>query len=128
MPKEVQLPDIPAPRTGSVTIADYNPQWLKLFEREAARIRGVLGAAVLRIEQVGSTSVPGLVPEIDCMLMFRNWLRNNSADRDLYAATKRALAQKQCKCVQDYAAAKTLVIDEIMARASRAAHRPVTGF
>ncbi len=55
--------------------------------------------------------------EIDRMLLFRDWLRRNNADRDLYAATKRALAQKQWKYVQNYADAKTGVIEEIIARA-----------
>jgi GrpB-like predicted nucleotidyltransferase (UPF0157 family) len=56
-------------------------------------------------------------PEIDRMLMFRDWLRRNAADRDLYARTKLALAQKEWKHVQDYADAKTVVIEEILARA-----------
>ncbi len=56
--------------------------------------------------------------EIDRMLMFRNWLRGHAADRDLYARTKRDLAQKEWKYVQNYADAKTLVVEEIMARAS----------
>ena len=33
-------------------------------------------------------------PEIDRMLMFRDWLRSNAADRDLYARTKLALARR----------------------------------
>jgi GrpB-like predicted nucleotidyltransferase (UPF0157 family) len=57
-------------------------------------------------------------PEIDRMLMFRDWLRNNAADRDLYARTKLALAQNEWKYVQNYADAKTGIIKEIMARAS----------
>jgi GrpB-like predicted nucleotidyltransferase (UPF0157 family) len=57
-------------------------------------------------------------PEIDRMLMFRDWLRNNVADRDLYACTKVALAQNEWKYVQNYADAKTGIIKEIMARAS----------
>ena len=52
-------------------------------------------------------------PEIDRMLMFRDWLRSNAADRDLYARTKLALAQKEWKYVQNYADAKTVVIEEI---------------
>ena len=56
-------------------------------------------------------------PEIDRMLMFRDWLRSNAADRDLYARTKLALAQKEWKYVQNYADAKTAVIEEIIARA-----------
>jgi GrpB-like predicted nucleotidyltransferase (UPF0157 family) len=56
-------------------------------------------------------------PEIDRMLMFRNRLRNNAADRDLYARAKLALAQQEWKYVQNYADAKTVVIEEIIARA-----------
>jgi GrpB-like predicted nucleotidyltransferase (UPF0157 family) len=56
-------------------------------------------------------------PEIDRMLLFRDWLRRHAADRDLYARTKLALAQKEWKHVQDYADAKTVVIEEILARA-----------
>ena len=56
-------------------------------------------------------------PEIDRMLMFRDWLRRNAADRDLYARTKLALARKEWKYVQNYADAKTIVIEEIIARA-----------
>jgi GrpB-like predicted nucleotidyltransferase (UPF0157 family) len=60
---------------------------------------------------------PSGCPEIDRMLMFRDWLRGNAAERDLYARTKRALAGKEWKSVQNYADAKTGVIEEIMARA-----------
>ena len=56
-------------------------------------------------------------PEIDRILVFRDWLRSNAADRDLYARTKLALAQKEWKYVQNYADAKTAVIEEIIARA-----------
>ena len=55
--------------------------------------------------------------EIDRMLMFRDWLRSHAADRDLYARTKLALAQTEWKDVQDYADAKTVIIEEIIARA-----------
>ena len=56
-------------------------------------------------------------PEIERMLAFRDWLRSNAADRDLYARTKLALAQEEWKYVQNYADAKTAVIEEIIARA-----------
>jgi GrpB-like predicted nucleotidyltransferase (UPF0157 family) len=58
--------------------------------------------------------------EIDRMLLFRDWLRGNAADRDLYARTKRDLAQKEWEHVQDYADAKTAVVEEILRRASGA--------
>jgi GrpB-like predicted nucleotidyltransferase (UPF0157 family) len=56
-------------------------------------------------------------PEIDRMLMFRDWLRGNAADRDLYARTKLALARREWSDVQNYADAKTAVVEEILARA-----------
>jgi len=55
--------------------------------------------------------------EIERMLAFRNWLRQNEQDRNLYAETKRTLAQKKWKYVQNYADAKSTVVLEIMARA-----------
>jgi GrpB-like predicted nucleotidyltransferase (UPF0157 family) len=57
-------------------------------------------------------------PEIDKMLMFRDWLRINDADRELYERTKRELAKQTWKYVQDYADSKTSVVEEIVARAS----------
>ena len=56
-------------------------------------------------------------PEIERMLLFRDWLRCDTADRDLYARTKLALAQQTWKDVQNYADAKTAIVEEILARA-----------
>jgi GrpB-like predicted nucleotidyltransferase (UPF0157 family) len=56
--------------------------------------------------------------EIGRMLMFRDWLRGNAADRDLYARTKLDLAQREWRYVQSYADAKIVVIEEILSRAS----------
>jgi len=56
-------------------------------------------------------------PEIDRMLLFRDWLRNNAADRDLYARTKLALAQQEWERTQNYADAKTAVVEDILSRA-----------
>ncbi len=55
---------------GPVDLAEYDPSWPVLFEREAARIRAVLGDRVRLLEHVGSTSVPGLAakPIIDILL------------------------------------------------------------
>ena len=60
----------PRPLLGPVEIHDYDPEWPRLFEREEERIRAVLGDRVIRIEHVGSTSVPGLPakPLIDVAL------------------------------------------------------------
>jgi len=56
-------------------------------------------------------------PEIDRMLLFRDWLRSNASDRQLYERTKRELACKDWKYTQNYADAKTAVVEEILARA-----------
>ena len=57
--------------------------------------------------------------EIDKMLMFRNWLRENNADSELYADAKRQLAMRVWKYVQNYADAKSEVVLEIMERARK---------
>src|SRR5262245_23877892 len=164
----------------TIAVVDYDPVWPVLFEEEARRIRAALGERVLRIEHVGSTSVPRLAakpiidivlvvadaadeaayvpaldaagyvlrirepdwyqhrllkwpdrkvnlhcfsdgcPEIERMLVFRDWLRANEVDRLLYERTKRELAAKTWKYVQNYADAKTAVVEEILARARNA--------
>jgi GrpB-like predicted nucleotidyltransferase (UPF0157 family) len=162
---------------GPITLAEYDPGWPRLFEREAERIRGVLGGRALLVEHAGSTSVPSLaakpvidivlavadssdeasyVPaleaagyvlrirepdwyehrlfkgpdtninlhvfsqgceEIGVMLAFRDHLRANEVDRELYERTKRELAARDWEYVQDYADAKTEVVKQIVARA-----------
>ena len=57
-------------------------------------------------------------PEIDRMLLFRDHLRTDAADRELYARTKRELAGREWRYVQNYADAKTAVVEEILARAA----------
>jgi GrpB-like predicted nucleotidyltransferase (UPF0157 family) len=164
----------------TIYLAEYDPQWPRLFEREAERIRGALGPKALQIDHVGSTSVPGLaakpvvdivlvvadtrdedayVPaleaagyvlrirepdwhehrlcngpdtrinlhvfsdgcvEIPRMLAFRDWLRTNEDDRDHYLSAKRELATREWKYVQNYADAKSTVIEEILMRAGSA--------
>jgi GrpB-like predicted nucleotidyltransferase (UPF0157 family) len=56
-------------------------------------------------------------PEIDRMLVFRDHLRTNQADRQLYERTKQELASQHWAYVQDYADAKSDVVEEIIARA-----------
>lgn len=56
-------------------------------------------------------------PEIERMLLFRDWLRGNPSDRQLYERTKQELARQDWKYVQNYADAKTVVVEEILARA-----------
>lgn len=43
-----------------IHIVAYDHEWPLRFARESTRIRAALGATVVRLEHVGSTSVPGL--------------------------------------------------------------------
>ncbi len=51
------------------------------------------------------------------MLLLRDHLRRNESDRRLYEGAKRELARRNWKYTQNYADAKTAVIEEIVARA-----------
>ena len=162
------------PHNAPITLAAYDADWPRLFDREADRLRSALGTVALRIEHVGSTSVPGLMAkpvvdvllvvadsadepryapqleaagyvlrirepdwfehrlfsgpdtsvnlhvfstaaaEVERMLRFRDRLRDDDAARDRYQRTKRELAQLTWRHVQDYADAKTAVINEIL--------------
>ena len=166
-----------SPSSGPVVLVDYDPEWPRLFEREAERIRAALGERALQIEHTGSTSIPGLaakpiidivlavadsadeeayVPpleaagyvlrvrepdwfehrllkgadpaanvhvfstgcvEIERMLLFRDRLRANDAERELYEEAKRELARREWKFVQHYADAKSEVVEAIIERA-----------
>jgi GrpB-like predicted nucleotidyltransferase (UPF0157 family) len=55
--------------------------------------------------------------EVEKMLRFRDHLRTHAADRELYERTKRELAAKEWKYVQNYADAKSEVVQEILSRA-----------
>ncbi|GAA2796870.1 GrpB family protein [Saccharopolyspora taberi] len=161
---------------GSITLDEHDPAWAERYEREQARIRAALGSRALRVEHVGSTSVPGLAakpildivlvvadsaaedayvpeleaagyalhvrepgwhehrllkgrdpavnlhvfsdgcPEIGRMVAFRDHLRANPDERDRYLRTKRELAARSWEYVQDYADAKSAVIEEIISR------------
>jgi GrpB-like predicted nucleotidyltransferase (UPF0157 family) len=161
----------------TIELSEYDDEWPRLFQREAHRIRGVLGAKALLLEHVGSTSVPGLaakpiididlvvadssdesayVPELETagyvlrirepdwfehrlfkgpdtnvnvhtfsegcseverMVAFRDWLRTHDDDRELYERAKRELAAREWKHVQNYADAKSLVVEDILSRA-----------
>jgi GrpB-like predicted nucleotidyltransferase (UPF0157 family) len=64
-----------------IVIADYDPAWPVTYEANACVIAGVLGPGLLRIEHIGSTSVPGLAakPIIDILAVVPN-----SADESSY--------------------------------------------
>jgi GrpB-like predicted nucleotidyltransferase (UPF0157 family) len=167
--------------TARIQVVDHDPRWPGLFRREADRIRALLGERALRLEHIGSTSVPELAakpiidillvvadpadepaylpdlkaagyvlvirepewfqhrclkgpdtdvnlhvhppdsPEIERSLLFRERLRASPEDRVRYQRAKRELARRDWTYVQEYADAKTEVIEEIIARARAAA-------
>jgi GrpB-like predicted nucleotidyltransferase (UPF0157 family) len=123
--------------TGKIQVVDYDPPWPGLFRREADRIRTVLGGRVVQLEHIGSTSVPGLAakPIIDILLVvpdssdepadryliFRDRLRGHPGDRASYQRAKRELAERDWTFVQEYADAKTEVVEGIIARAREGA-------
>lgn len=58
--------------------------------------------------------------ETERMLRMRNWLREHDSDRDLYERTKRALAECGWMYTQNYADAKSDVVERILAKARAA--------
>jgi GrpB-like predicted nucleotidyltransferase (UPF0157 family) len=62
--------------------------------------------------------------ELERMVGFRDWLRAHDDDRALYENTKRELLKQHWQYVQNYADAKTPVVEEINARAGLPARRP----
>lgn len=56
-------------------------------------------------------------PEVRDYRDLRDWLRVDAADRELYAAAKRRLAQRKWNDMNDYADAKTGVIRDVLTRA-----------
>jgi GrpB-like predicted nucleotidyltransferase (UPF0157 family) len=56
-------------------------------------------------------------PEIDRMLRFRDRLRTSDDDRALYKRTKRELAARHWRYVQNYADAKAEIVEAILSRA-----------
>ena len=163
-----------------IEIVDYQPDWPETYQAHARAIARTLGDAAIRIEHIGSTSVPGLgakpiidilvvvldsadedaclpqmvragyelrvrepefhehrmfrtadrgvhvhfysrdSPEIVRYLTFRDRLRSNADERRLYEDSKRRLATQSWADMNDYAAAKSEVIERIIAAANRA--------
>jgi GrpB-like predicted nucleotidyltransferase (UPF0157 family) len=58
-----------------IELADYDPRWPALFEREAARLRAALDPSlIVGLEHFGSTAIPGLAakPVIDILIAVRS--------------------------------------------------------
>jgi GrpB-like predicted nucleotidyltransferase (UPF0157 family) len=162
----------------AIIVVEHDPLWQLQFQKHREIIANAVGNAALRIEHIGSTSVPGLAakpivdillvvensacemtylpqlesagyvlrvrepefhehrmlrtperdvhvhvlshssPEIARYLTFRDRLRINLQDRQLYETTKRKLATMTWSDMNAYADAKTDVIEKIIAAAA----------
>ncbi len=96
---------VPALEAAGYVLRIREPGW---FEHRL--LRGIAPAVNLHVFSVGC-------PEIERMVAFRDRLREDEADRRLYADAKRELARREWKFVQNYADAKTAVVEEILRRA-----------
>jgi GrpB-like predicted nucleotidyltransferase (UPF0157 family)/GNAT superfamily N-acetyltransferase len=61
-------------KTKPIMITAYNPDWPKMFNQEALKIKEALGTNCIAIHHIGSTSVPGLLskPVIDMLGVVKN--------------------------------------------------------
>ncbi|MCC2617323.1 GrpB family protein [Aestuariibacter halophilus] len=53
-----------------IQVVPYDPQWVVTFAQEQQRLLACIGSNALRIDHIGSTSVPGLIakPVIDMLV------------------------------------------------------------
>jgi GrpB-like predicted nucleotidyltransferase (UPF0157 family) len=100
--EDAYVPDLEA--EGYVLRA-REPDW-----HEHRMLKGEGPAVNLHVFPAGCAEVPK-------MLAFRDHLRADEADRELYERTKRELARREWAYVQHYADAKSEVVEEIVARA-----------
>ncbi|MCG3131469.1 MAG: hypothetical protein FLDDKLPJ_02262 [Phycisphaerae bacterium] len=58
-----------------IVLAPHDPRWPGEAEAEGLRIAGACGSAVIRVEHIGSTAVPGLIakPVLDLMPLVRRF-------------------------------------------------------
>lgn len=61
-------------KTKKIIVVSYNPDWPHIFEREASKIKEVIGSNCIAIHHIGSTSVLGLSakPVIDMIGVVKN--------------------------------------------------------
>src|SRR5438067_734096 len=113
----------------SIHLVEHDDGWTDLFDREADRLEAV--GYTLRRREPGwfehrlfnGPDIDANVhvfsadcAEIDRMVRFRDHLRTSKTDRELYERTKRELAARRWRSVQDYADAKTEVVAQIFTR------------
>ena len=100
---------VPALEAKGHTLRIREPDWYKHRMQYSPSISGHLHVFTIGCE------------EIERMLLFRDWLRSHPEDRIVYENTKRKLASRTWKYVQNYADAKSEVVHAILERASQCA-------
>ena len=99
---------VPALEHAGYVLRIREPEW---FEHRV--LKGVDPAVNMHVFSPGCA-------ETERMLLMRNWLRAHDDDRELYARAKRELARRDWQYTQNYADAKTEVVESILARAAGA--------
>ena len=99
---------VPALEAAGYRLVIREPDW-----HEHRVFKGPDTNVNLHVLSVGS-------PEIDRIIGFRDWLRAHDEDRALYERRKRELAARRWAYVQNYADAKTAVVESIIAKAMAA--------
>ena len=74
------------------TFTEYSPDWPVEFNREAERLRRLLGDALVAVHHVGSTAVPGLAakPILDLLPLVRDLAAIDERSGGMEAAGYRA--------------------------------------
>ncbi len=58
------------PQHRAFVLSEYNPEWVKTFEKTARILRDIFGSELVRIHHIGSTSIPGMLakPQVDLLM------------------------------------------------------------
>jgi GrpB-like predicted nucleotidyltransferase (UPF0157 family) len=80
---------------GSIVLVPYDERWAEEYVRESSCIRAALGALLVQVHHIGSTSIPGLVakPIIDILLVVAQLDMLDRRVQDLEAAHYEALGE-----------------------------------
>jgi GrpB-like predicted nucleotidyltransferase (UPF0157 family) len=98
---------VPALERAGYTLRGREPEW-----HEHRLLKKADPAVHLHVFSTGC-------PEIVRMLAFRDLLRTDESERELYVQTKGELAARTWEHVQHYADSKTEVVEQILARSGR---------
>lgn len=104
---------VPRLEAQGFTLRIREPEW---YEHRLLKAPGIKGN--LHVFSQGC-------PEIAQMLLFRDWLRSHPGDRRRYEGAKRELAARTWRYTQNYADAKSAIVQEILARAREAHPRGI---